>query len=103
MIDVQVNRLLYVAHMIERAIHEPDGWTIRWGLYDVPATRVLTDSGVRFDAVFPEVCLIAPMPRNAALCHRGEVMALRALDHPGDCAFAVQWAMDLAPAKAAAL
>lgn len=93
--DSKISALLYVAHLLERAIHEPDGWSISWGPYSVDAQRIQTADGVRFEAVFPEVCLIAPMPPNATLCHRGEVVAIRALDHPGDCAFALSWALDL--------
>lgn len=93
MIDATVNRILYVAHLMERALHEPDHWSIQWGPYTVPATRVVTDTGVRFDAEFPEICLIAPMPRNASLCFRGEIVAIRALDHPGDCGFSLSWAL----------
>ena len=100
MIDFTVNKILYVAHLMERALHEPEGWSIQWGPYTVPATRVITDTGVRFDALFPEMCHLSPMPRNASLCFRGEVVAIRAMEHPGDCGFALSWALSAQTAGA---
>lgn len=93
--DIAISRLLYVAHLMERAVHETQGWTIEWGPHTVPAQRVLTDAGVRFEATFPEICYLTPMPPNATLRFNGETVAIRALDHPGDCAFALSWALDL--------
>lgn len=98
--DLAVSRLLYVARLLERAVHETTGWTVQWGPHTVSATRVLTEDGVRFEAAFPEACYLTPMPPNASLLHNGEVVAIRALEHPGDTAFVLEWALHIEGAGA---
>jgi hypothetical protein len=86
-----VSKAVYVAALLERALHDEGPWTITWGPHEVEAERIVHDDGVTFSAVFPETCWIAPPEGSMALRCRGEVASVRAVDHPGDVAFAVTW------------
>ncbi len=95
-LDQIVSRAVYSATLLERAVHDRGPWTMKWGPIEVVATRTKHESGVRFEATFPEACWIArPEPCITLLC-RGEFAAMRTVDHPGDTQFAVSW--DLAAA-----
>lgn len=86
-----VSRAVYSAALLERAVHDRGPWTMKWGPLEVVAKRTVHPGGVSFEAVFPEACWIAPPEPNITLLCRGEFVAMRAVAHPGDTAFAVTW------------
>ena len=86
-----VSQHLFVAALLERALHDEGPWTMSWGPVEVPAERTVHDSGVLFEATFPEACwLTRPEPCIVLRC-RGEIAGLRSVADPGDAAFAVTW------------
>ena len=86
---------LRTARLLECAVHDEGPWEMAYNGITVPADRMVHGSGVLFSATFPEVCWISvPEDTTAYLLCRGEVMALRQIDHPGDCAFAACWSLD---------
>jgi hypothetical protein len=87
---------VYSAALLERAVHDRGPWTMRWGPIEVVAKRTVHEGGVSFEAVFPEACWITRPEPNVTLLCRGKFAAMRAVEHPGDTAFAVTW--DLAAA-----
>lgn len=82
---------MYAAALFERAVHDPGPWTVTWGPHEVDVVRRKTADGIVFEATFPEACYIETPEPNAALRCRGEVMAIRAIDFPGDTRFMVTW------------
>ena len=52
-IDHAVSRAIFLAHTLEKAVHDNGPWTLSLnGIHEV-ATREISDDGVRFSAVFP--------------------------------------------------
>lgn len=90
-LETLVNRAVYSANLLERAVHEPNGWTISWGPHNVPAERHVGDDGVTFVADIEEACYLAPVASNVVLRQGGDIVAVRAMDHPGDTGFSVSW------------
>lgn len=84
------------AHLLECAVHDSGPWTMTYNGITVPVSKVIYGEGVMFSATFPEVCWVqTPEDTTAYLYCREEVMGFRQIEHPGDCAFAVCWSMDL--------
>lgn len=52
-IDQMVSAAVAGAHLLEKAVHEPDGWQIGWGPFRVPAMRVVHEDRVVFHASVP--------------------------------------------------
>lgn len=84
---------VYAARLFERALHDEGPWTMTWGPHEVQAERIVTEEGVEFRATFPEVCYLVPPEPNVVLRCRGEVAGVRPIEHPGDAAFAITWAL----------
>lgn len=93
-----VSQAVYSASLLERAVHDRGPWTMKWGPLEVVATRTRHEHGVSFEAVFPEACWLARPEPNITLLCRGQFVAMRAVEHPGDAQFAVTW--DLAASAA---
>lgn len=51
-IDHAVSRAIYLAHVLERAVHDPGPWTLEIAGVKLAARRTVDDSGVTF-AVAP--------------------------------------------------
>jgi hypothetical protein len=51
-VDLGVARLVYEAHVLERAVHDPGPWELGCGHYRVKAWRVLHNDSVTFEAMF---------------------------------------------------
>lgn len=64
-----------------------------WGPHKVDVERIVSDEGVEFRAQFPEACYLARPEPNVVLRCRGEMVGVRAIEFPGDAAFAVTWAL----------
>lgn len=90
-LDERVAQSLYVATRFEQALHDEGPWTMTWGPHVVEAVRTIEADGVSFTAVFPEACYLNRPEPNVALRCRGEVVAIRVIEHPGDAAFAITW------------
>ena len=82
---------VYVAHLLERAVHDVGPWEMTWGEFAAPVERTVTDSGVIFTAVFPDSLWTKERPSSIVLRCRGEVCAIRPIDAPGDASFVVTW------------
>lgn len=94
-LDFAVAQALYRARQMERALHDPGPWTIKWGPHEVPASRLVGETSIHFLAHFPEHCYLdAPSPTATLLC-RGEVVGTRDIEFPGDGAFSLTWVLDL--------
>lgn len=91
--DTRASQAVYAARLFERALHDAGPWSITWGPHEVDASRLDTDTSVVFEAVFPEACYLERPAPHAVLRCRGEVMAVRAIDFPGDSRFVVTWAL----------
>lgn len=90
-LEMVVSRAIYTVHAFERALHDAGPWTMAWGPYTQPARRTIHPDGVSFSAEFPESCWITRPDTNITLYCRDEVNAIRAIEYPGDTAFAVVW------------
>jgi hypothetical protein len=92
-LDTLAARAVYTAGLFERAVHHPGPWTMTWGPHQVEVQRERHVDGVVFRGEFPETCWLNPPSPNVALRCDDEVMALRSIEHPGDAAFALTWAL----------
>ena len=95
-LEMLASQAVYASHAFERALHDSGPWTMTWGPLTVPAERTIHEDGVSFTADFPEACWIERPSTNVTLECRGEVAAMRAIEFPGDAAFAVNWALTAA-------
>lgn len=90
-VEANCAQALFAAHAFETALYALDPWTMRWGPLVVAAQRNLTETGVEFTGVFPDLCWIDP-PEGAALLLCGDqIVGMRRIDHPGDTQFVVRW------------
>lgn len=95
-IELDAAQALFAARMLEAAVHDDGPWTFRWGGIEVPATKEITEDGVVFVGVFPDVCYLSPPDGGLALLCDGTVMGIRQIkegEHPGDTRFVVTWAV----------
>lgn len=93
-LDTLVSRAVYAAALLERALHNPTGWTVSYGPHEIPMERRVTEDGVTFRGTVPETCWL-DAPTNVVLRHDGQVVGVRAIDHPGDCGFDIDWSLAL--------
>ena len=98
-IEMEAAQALFAARMLVAAIHDVGPWEFRWGSIVVPAEREFVDGGVRFKAVFPDICWIDRPSTGIEILCDGEVMGIRQVAHPGDTEFVVTW--DLSTAQVA--
>ena len=90
-LDSTVAQVVFVARVLEKAVHSEGTWTMAWGPHEVPAVRVLTDDGVLFSADFPEACYLEQIDSPLVLLLDGETVTVRSMEHPGDTGFTVNW------------
>lgn len=92
-LDVAVAQAVYTTKLLERALHDSGPWTLSWGPFTVPVTRLISNSEVTFRAEFAEHCWLEP-PHPVAILRCGEEpVAAKTIDFPGDGAFAVEWTL----------
>jgi len=90
-LEFQAAQALMAARLMEDALYATGTWTMRWGPFEVPAERVVSEDGVVFSSTFPEMCWIEPPECGVVLLLDGEVRGIRRIDHPGDSMFVVTW------------
>lgn len=92
-LDFLVAQTVQRARLIERALHDNGPWEISYGKISVGACKAVLDDRVVFLARLPETCwLVKPDPVISLLC-RGQVVAVKVIEHPGDGAVDIQWEM----------
>lgn len=94
-LEMRINQALTAAHLLERALHAADGWTISYGPHTVPAERRVEDDGVVLTGRFPETCWLFEPSDAIVLSHRDVPLAVRPLGHPGDGGFDIDWSLRL--------
>lgn len=77
MLEKAVATALYAAAVLERALHEPEGWELALGDVHVPAVRTVEHNGIVFRSVIPDMPADAEM---LVLLHRGELKAVRPVE-----------------------
>lgn len=91
--ELHAAQALYAARLFEAAIHDYGPWTMRWGSVEVPVVKEVNEEGVLFRGEFPDACWLNPPEDGLVLLLRGEVRGIKRVDHPGDTAFRVTWAV----------
>jgi hypothetical protein len=84
-----VNRNLMALRLIERAMHEPTGWTVRYGGITVPVQVIVSDAGVTFWAAIP-AGLGDRTAVGAAICHNNQMLWAILVVAPGEAAFEIE-------------
>jgi hypothetical protein len=72
-----VNRNLMTLTLIERAVNQPEGWTVQIGSEVVSAQVIVADGTVTFWASFPAMAGVEP---RALVAHGGELRAVVPVD-----------------------
>lgn len=93
-LDLAVARALHGALVLERALHEPHGWSIAIGGVNLPVTRTVENDGVVFRTVLPDLGPSVPAD-HVELHHHGVLQAVRPFtppfeDGPYDVTFALR-------------
>lgn len=97
-LDLAVARAIHANHVLERALHEPRGWTIALGSMHLPVVREVFSTGVSFTTHLPALELIQSLPLG--LYHRGVLQDCREA-RPGEDLSEVVWELALTSAVAA--
>lgn len=90
-LDARVSQAVYAASLLEKALHNPHGWSIRLGNFDLPVTRVVHENGVRFTTPAYDLCHLHRDPMNVSLCFGGRVVASKTIEVPSDGGMSVRW------------
>lgn len=92
-LDTLVAQVSFRAHLLQRALHDPGQWTVRFetptSLIEVPAHKVALADGIAFQAQFPGHFATVGV---ASLCLNGEAVSYRettASEQP----FTIEWAI----------
>lgn len=94
-LEQRISSVALAVRTVERAFHDPLGWSFRWGPHVLPATVVATERGVTFSAEVPEMCYLTPVDEPVTLWHRDDMLGARQITHPGDAAFGIDWELSL--------
>lgn len=94
-LETRVNRALMAAHLLERVIHDPQGWAFVWGPHVIPAEREIGPDGAVLRGEFPETCWLEPLETPLLLMHEDTLLGSRMLAHPGDGGFEITWSLSL--------
>jgi hypothetical protein len=78
-LDLAVARALHGVKLLERAVHEPNGWSIEVGGLRAPAAREVRGDRVVFRTALPELPFRST-PDTVTLLHDGEPLAVREYD-----------------------
>lgn len=86
-LDTAVAEAVYTAHLLERALHGRDRWSIRVGDRNLDTVRRVKEEGVVFEATW-NVCL-REVPVEMHLVCEGEIVRTREIEGresfaPGD-------------------
>ena len=87
-LDHLATQAIAKARLLERAVHEPEGWSVVVGDQAVSAERVALPSAVQFTAWLEptEDC-------TAMLCHNGEILSVRGCE-PQTETWGLQWVIE---------
>lgn len=91
MLDFAVAQAAFRARQMERALHDNGPWTIAWGPFTVPASRLIGSDRIVFLAHFPAHCYLSAPEAPATLLCRGEVVGTQDIEFPGDGEFELEW------------
>ena len=92
-LERRVGQALLSARTVERALHDPTGWVIRWGPHAVEASRLLAEDSITLSASLPDVCWITPPDGPVTLEHHGVLVGVRDIDYPGDGGVDIAWGL----------
>lgn len=92
-LDTTVAQAVYTTKLLERALHDSGPWSLSWGPFVSPVTRLVSGSEVIFRAEFAEHCWLEPPIPVAVLYCGDEAVAAKTIDFPGDGAFIVEWTL----------
>ena len=95
-LETTVAQTVMAARLLERALHEPEGWTLALSGVEAPAERTLTDDGVTFSASLPATCWLDREDPCLVLRYRDQVLGVQPVEHPGDGGFDVEWHLSAA-------
>lgn len=98
--QLRVAAALMQWRLIERALHEKDGWTMEAAGVRVPAEVVVLDSEVRFSAEFPSVCFLDDAPSLVALYCGDDLLRVIDTDVFEIGGNIVEWTMSMVPVPA---
>lgn len=91
-LEARVNRVLFVAHLAERALHHPGPWAIQVGESSFPATRTADEQQIVFEALVPARPGGAV---DAALLCAGRPCSWRTIEPPAEREFRFRWEISL--------
>lgn len=101
-LELQLSKALTRAHLMEAVLHGSGAWLMSLGSWGqdaealvVSGHRVVAFQEVSIEADFPAHCWIGPRPTVLTLFHKGEMVGIREIHHPGDGSFAVSWSFSL--------
>lgn len=92
-LDFAVAQAAFRARQMERALHDNGPWTIQWGPFEVPASRLIGQDRIVFLAHFPAHCYLSAPEAPATLLCRGEPVGTQEIDFPGDGEFELEWVL----------
>jgi hypothetical protein len=88
-LEAHISTAVHRIHLVERALHSTGSWTMSAGDLTVPVTRTIDDSGITFEAEFPEH-VWAEREATVALALDGEPQAWKDFE-VSDAGFGVRW------------
>lgn len=89
--DHSVNSSLMVMHLIEEAMHRPDGWSLRCGQVEIPAIVIVGDHQLTLRGAFPEVPEWVALSRIVSIYRYGDLRWSREVADTQHGGFIVEW------------
>ena len=100
--ELQLSKALTRAHLMEAVLHGSGKWEMSlgsWGVRQddlvVSARRAVGPDEAAIEADFPAHCWLGERPTVLTLLLDGEMVGVRAINHPGDGSFTVSWTFAL--------
>lgn len=92
-LELAVAQAVHAAHLMERALHQPDGWEMEYSGQRFPVTRVKHFGHLHLRGTMPDQCWMAQPAGVIFLYVDGEMVSSRPIEHPGDGEHVFDWVL----------
>lgn len=92
-LDQVVAQTVAAARLLERALHQPDGWEMEYSGQRFPVTRRMCSRSIHLIGEMPPQCWVSEPEGWLSLLVDGTLVARRPVAHPGDGAHSFEWTL----------
>lgn len=92
-LDLAVAQAVAAARLLERALHQADGWEMEYSGQRFPVTRRVCSQSIHLVGEMPAQCWVSEPDGWLSLLVDGDLVARRPIPHPGDGGHQFDWTL----------